>query len=98
MPGDLQKRWNFKQVDPQLVANHAAQLHVSPLLARLLILRGCGEGQAARRYLSSTLRDDLPSPFSMADMEPAVERIVAALKNQEQLYWFSSRFIFSAAM
>ena len=85
MPGDLQKRWNFKQVDPQLVANHAAQLHVSPLLARLLILRGCGEGQAARRYLSSTLRDDLPSPFSMADMEPAVERIVAALKNQEQI-------------
>ena len=85
MPTALQKRWSIKEVDLRAVAGHAAQLNVSPLLARLLILRGCQESQAARRYLSSTLRDDLPSPFSMADMDPAVDRIVAAIKSQEQI-------------
>src|SRR3712207_5715606 len=85
MPNNLQKRWILKEVDPQRVAVHSKDLAISPLLARLLILRSCSESAAARRYLSSSLRTDLPSPFTMADMEPAVERIVAAIKAGEQI-------------
>jgi single-stranded-DNA-specific exonuclease len=85
MPTGLLKRWSIKEVDAETVASHAALLHISPLLARILILRGCGDGDSARRYLSSSLRSDLPSPFAMADMEPAVKRIVAAIKNREQI-------------
>jgi single-stranded-DNA-specific exonuclease len=85
MPTGLQKRWIVKEVDPQTIARHAALLNLSPLLARILILRGCGEAESGRRYLSSSLRNDLPSPFVMADMEQAVQRIVAAIKNREQI-------------
>jgi single-stranded-DNA-specific exonuclease len=79
----LQKRWVLKETDPAAVSRHAEELKVSPLLARILALRGLAEPESARRYLSSSLRADLPSPFLMADMEPAVERIVRAVHRRE---------------
>src|SRR3990172_5199454 len=83
MPTDLRKLWVFKQADESIVARQAKELKVSPLLARLLVLRGLADADAAKSYLSSSLRADLPSPFAMTDMEPAVERIVRAVRNQE---------------
>jgi single-stranded-DNA-specific exonuclease len=85
MPNDLAKRWVLKTVDENLVARHAAQLKISPLVARLIALRGYADAESARRFLSSTLRDDLPSPFEMAGMEPAVGRLADAIKNREQV-------------
>src|SRR3990170_1146054 len=83
MPTDSLKRWVLKQADEGIVARQAEQLRISPFLARLLVLRGLADADSARRYLSSSLRSDLPSPFEMAGMEPAVERIVSAIKNKE---------------
>ena len=85
MPIDLVKRWVLKDVDPQLVSNYSHQLSVSPLLGHVLALRGFADCDAAKTYLSSSLRADLPSPFIMADMEPAVRRIVSAITNSEQI-------------
>ena len=85
MPSELAKRWVIKKVDDDSVARQAKQLNLSPLLARILALRGLSDLAAAKTFLSSSLRDDLPSPFAMADMEPAVARIVAAITNKEQI-------------
>jgi single-stranded-DNA-specific exonuclease len=79
------KRWVLKEADPQTVARQSEQLDISPLLARILVLRDFADIQSARRYLSSSLRSDLPSPFQMADMEPAVRRLVEAIKNKQQI-------------
>ena len=83
MPSDLPKRWILKRADEGIVARQSEQLRISSLLARLLVLRGLADPDSAKRYLSSSLRSDLPSPFTMTDMEPAVERIVHAVKQQE---------------
>ena len=85
MPAALPKRWTIKEVDLESVARHSEQLKISPLLARMLILRGCAEDDTARRYLSSSLRADLPSPFEMAGMEAAVQRVIHAIRNKEQI-------------
>jgi len=85
MGTQLQKRWVLREANPDVVSRHAEQLQVSPLLARILALRGLTEAESARRYLSSTLRSDLPSPFLMADMEPAVGRIVRAIRKKESI-------------
>jgi single-stranded-DNA-specific exonuclease len=85
MPNNLQRRWFLKQADDSVVLRHAERLGVSPLLARILVLRGLDDPQSAQTYLTSSLRSDLPSPFAMAGMELAVERIVHAIKNQEAI-------------
>ncbi|HXV49739.1 MAG TPA: single-stranded-DNA-specific exonuclease RecJ [Candidatus Binatia bacterium] len=83
MPSDPLKRWILKRADEGIVARQSGQLNISPLLARLLVLRGLADPDSAKRYLSSSLRSDLPSPFMMTDMEPAVQRLVHAVKQQE---------------
>jgi single-stranded-DNA-specific exonuclease len=85
MPPAPRKRWLLRDADPHAVAYQSQQLKVSPLLARILILRGYSDHQSAKRYLSSSLREDLPSPFEMIDMEPAVVRLVSAIEHKEQI-------------
>ena len=85
MPHDLAKRWRLKPSDETTVMRFAAELKLSPLIARILTLRGFIDNDATRCYLSSSLRSDLPSPFEMADMDAAVERIAAAVTSNEQI-------------
>jgi single-stranded-DNA-specific exonuclease len=85
MPPAPRKRWLLRDADPQGVAQQSEQLKISSLLARILILRGYSDSHSAKRYLSSSLREDLPSPFDMIDMEPAVARLVRAIEDKEQI-------------
>ncbi|HEY7168282.1 MAG TPA: single-stranded-DNA-specific exonuclease RecJ [Candidatus Binatia bacterium] len=80
---DLAKRWRVKNADNALIARQSQELNLSPLLARLLVLRGFADLDSAKRYLSSSLRSDLPSPFEMKDMDRAVARIVDAIRREE---------------
>ena len=73
------KRWLLRQADEVAVARLAEELNVRPLIAKLLAHRGIVEPDAARRYLSSSLRADLPSPFLMTGMEKAAERLAQAV-------------------
>ena len=82
---DVAKRWHLKAIDESTAHRFAAGLKLSPLIARILTLRGFTDNDATRCYLSSSLRSDLPSPFEMADMDAAVRRIVDAVRNNEQI-------------
>src|SRR4029453_12382434 len=83
MPIDLPKRWILKEADEGIVERQSEQAKISPLLARLLVLRGLADLGSAKTYLSSSLRSDLPSPFPMTDMEPAGERIAQGIKQKQ---------------
>ena len=85
MPYEFARRWRLKPVDESTVKRFAEDLKLSPLIARILTLRGFTDNDATRCYLSSSLRSDLPSPFEMADMDAAVRRIVDAVRNKEQI-------------
>ena len=62
-----------------------AELGITPLVARLLVNRGIKTVEEGKVYLHPTYAD-LHSPFDMADMEKAVERIRQAIKKGEQIY------------
>ena len=62
----------------------AAELDISPVTARLLCIRGLGEFEQARRFLSPSL-DDLLDPFALTDMRPAVDRILGAIERRERI-------------
>ena len=79
----MQKRWVLREADESVVSLLSEQLKIPPLVARILALRGLNDLDSARRYLSSSLRSDLPSPFLMAGMEQAAGRLVRALERKE---------------
>ena len=79
----MEKRWVLRPADEAAISVLADRLQVSPLLARILVLRSLEDPKAASRFLNSSLRSDLPSPFQMAGMEQATERLVRCLKDKE---------------
>ncbi len=74
-------RWSFSNADPVRVKALCTEANVSPLLARLLDLRGVTP-QGAVHFLSPSL-DQLHSPYLMRGMAAAVERLSAAIANKE---------------
>jgi single-stranded-DNA-specific exonuclease len=79
----LRKRW----ILPKAAAGEEAlskELNVSPVLARLLIARGCGTAELARKFLLPTLADLHPSG-ALRDMDTAVERLMRAIRAGEKI-------------
>jgi single-stranded-DNA-specific exonuclease len=62
----------------------ARSLDVSPVVARLLCMRGLSDPEAAARFLRPSL-DHLHDPFGLTDMHVAVERLLGALARRERI-------------
>jgi single-stranded-DNA-specific exonuclease len=77
----MNKRWRFAAPDPALVESLRTEAKVSPILARLLALRGVMSADA-EKFLSPSI-EQLHSPYLMRGMTAAVERLSAALANKE---------------
>ena len=77
-------QWQVADPDPITQDRLAAELSLSPLLCQILINRGITDAAAARTFLSPSLHD-LHDPFQLAGMDAAVQRIVAAIQQGEQM-------------
>src|SRR5688572_15656220 len=62
----------------------AATLGVTPVTARILTARGYGDAEAARSFLDPGI-EALHDPFLLLDARKAVERLLAAIRNQERI-------------
>ena len=74
-------RWSFSNPDAAQVEALRVEAKVSPIVARLLALRGITSANAAN-FLSPSL-DHLHSPYLMRGMTAAMERLSAAIVNKE---------------
>ncbi len=79
------RRWLLKPVNAALES--ALLRELPPVVARLLAVRGIGPPQAAE-YLAPRLKNLLPDPFVLKDMEAAVGRVAAALEAGERIAVF----------
>src|SRR2546421_1840874 len=77
-------RWNHLTVDPQIIARLSSEARLSPLVARLLLLRGITGAEQARNFLAPSFAQ-LCSLYLMLGMREAVERLSAAIANREQI-------------
>jgi single-stranded-DNA-specific exonuclease len=78
------KRWRIADYDPVSASALALALGISPLLAHLLIRRGCTTPETSQAFLdapSAALHD----PWSMAGMAAAVARLQSAIADQESI-------------
>jgi single-stranded-DNA-specific exonuclease len=76
--------WENVACDESPAEGLSRELGVSPVTARLLCIRGLGSLDDARRFLSPRL-EDLHDPFRLADMAPAVDRILAAIAARDRI-------------
>jgi single-stranded-DNA-specific exonuclease len=79
------RRWWLKPVDSAL--ERELQRELSPVLARLLALRGVSLSEAAD-YLAPRLKKLLPDPGILKDMDRAVARVACALEKREHIAVF----------
>lgn len=77
------RRWDVSSYDPQIAGMLAKECGVSLLAASVLAARGHTTPAQALSFLMPD--EELASPFALADMRPAVERIQQAVDRFESI-------------
>ena len=77
-------RWDIEPCDDAATASLAAALNIDPAVARLLCQRGFSDPERAGRFLHPCL-EHLHDPMRLADMQVAVDRVMAALARRERI-------------
>ena len=81
----MENRWVVKkEADKQIVERLGKELSISQQLTNLLVQRGVTTFEEAKSFFRPSL-DELPDPFLMKDMDKAVERILQAIDNNENI-------------
>jgi single-stranded-DNA-specific exonuclease len=83
----LGKRWEERLGDPRAALMLSQRLGLPEMVGRVLAARGVGPDQA-ERFLDPRLRDYLPDPSRLKDMDAAVERLAAAVMGGEGIAVF----------
>lgn len=80
--------WELHLQDESLVATFMQQLNISELLARMLYNRNVRCITDARVVLHPRIRDLMPDPKQMLDMNKAIQRVLRALNDEEKITVF----------
>ena len=83
----LGRRWRERAGDDRAGMALAQRLDLPEIVGRILARRGVAS-EAAERFLNPTLRDGLPDPSHLLDMDRAVARLVDALERGETIAIF----------
>jgi single-stranded-DNA-specific exonuclease len=81
------RRWCARGGDDRVGLALAQRLGLPEIIGRLLAGRGV-DIDAAERFLAPTIRDALPDPSHLKDMDKAVTRLVDAVRNGETIAVF----------
>ncbi len=81
------RSWYLNPVDEAALQAMARATGLGELAARILAARGL-EAEAAARHLAPSVRDFLPDPSALADMDKAAARLAAAVQAGETIAVF----------
>lgn len=77
------KKWCVSEVNKSLACEIADRFDIDPFAALLLVARGITDDSQLSDFLSDSV--ELSDPFSLKDMDKAVERINEAMDNDEKI-------------
>jgi single-stranded-DNA-specific exonuclease len=81
------KRWRLRDGDARAGMMLAQRLGLPEIVGRIMAARGVGADNA-EAWLAPTLRDQLPDPSALADMDAAAARLAAAIEGSEPIAIF----------
>jgi single-stranded-DNA-specific exonuclease len=83
----MKRKWYILKPDKKTADDISKALNCSPVIASILVNRGILSPKDAYDFLNTSL-ENIRNPFSMKDMDKAVERIYKAIKNHEKILVF----------
>ena len=83
----MEKKWQILKPDAETVNNLSTQLHCHPITATILVNRNLTSAQEASNFVTASL-SEIRTPFSLKDMDVAVERIYRAIIDNENILIF----------
>ena len=81
------KKWIVRDVDERMALMLSQRFSLPEIVGRVLANRGVNI-ESAKQFLNPTLRECLPDPNCLIDMEKAVNRISNAILNSESIAVF----------
>ncbi len=78
------KMWNLREADERLILSLVQRHDLPEIVARTLVNRGV-DLESVSGYLQPTLRDFLPDPSCLLDMDAAVHQTIEALENKKKI-------------
>ncbi|HVP56368.1 MAG TPA: single-stranded-DNA-specific exonuclease RecJ [Candidatus Eisenbacteria bacterium] len=78
-------RWQPRHSEPTHIERLTREAGLSPVIARILAGRGIGTAEQAQQFLAPSLAH-LHSPYLMAGLRAAVERLRAAIERRETVF------------
>jgi len=79
-----QKRWTLRPCEESQVLTFMQKMDLTPTLARLLVMRG-HDLDSASIFLKPSIRDHLPDPLALKDMNKAIIRLVEAITAKDKI-------------
>src|SRR5882724_4311690 len=83
----MHKRWKILRADEPKIASLQEALNIHPVLCNILVHRGIETFYQAKDFFRPEL-SALHDPWLMKDMDKAVERVIAAINNNEKILVF----------
>lgn len=81
------KRWKFKDFDERAAENISQNFGFSHLLAKLFSIRNINISDIDQ-YINPSLKDHMPDPYNLVDMEKACSRIYDSICSNEKIAIF----------
>ena len=80
----MMKKWEIKKENTDKVKEISEKYKLTKIVATILLNRNIIEEEAIRKFLTPT-RNDFYNPFLITDMEKAVNRIISAIEQKENV-------------
>lgn len=81
--------WCVLEADERKVLYLCQVLGIHEVLSRVLVNRGYSDPDMAAKFLIPKVKDSLPDPFLLKDIDIAADRIISAIQNQEKVTIFA---------
>jgi single-stranded-DNA-specific exonuclease len=83
----MEKKWQILQPDAETVNELSRRLHCHPITATVLLNRNLASARQASNFITTSLNNVRP-PFTLKDMDAAVQRIHRAITANEHILIF----------
>ncbi len=77
--------WKLQEQSEKDVLHFIQKFGISDIIARVLLNRGINDAESVQNFLYPKIKNLMPNPFLMRDMDRAANRIVESIKAKEKI-------------